>query len=655
VNEVEQILADAAAEEAVPALRRLQVVEGLADQIAAAAAGPMAPLLADALCDAYEADPDGDALHHVEAFASALSRQPSYLALRESTDRIFAALPPPVTAVRALHDALVPDVPPQEPHVRILRLEVALRAAISGAVSRYGVLAQMTAPPPQEPDEYTAGLARLIGIALDLLATGADRPDLISALSVLKDLGYPDAVFELAMTELREALITEDEQSARSTIRQARDTFQDASQLEESRDDASAYASACNAVIAFTESDSAVLHAAAEAARKTAITRSLLMHRIHQPPWMLPRRSAEIAWLALAWRLEAAAVELEGNEFLNTWEAIDALIAVYRQDRARSPFSLETGSLLRPGVENRLAQRVSMMRQIQRAIDLDAQRPEPQLPPEAVELLQAARNARSRESRASRRTQNPADPKEPLHLPYLETLLDGDFATLGSVDTEKLHLLERAAESLTWSGVADRPDLVHPLLSDMESELLAALGANPASSTSAGENFALLLSITLRFLLMAADAPSEYMKQLKDLESVPLEAELQKEYASFLKASPLSGRVGVELRDVAGGRADVYVTFDGVQRFIVEIKRELSDNSRAAIEASYLTQAIEYQITNVPLSMLMVLDLTDHKHGTRHLSDTAWVVHRDAAPGETMRSTVIAVVAGNRPFPSSMK
>jgi hypothetical protein len=139
---------------------------------------------------------------------------------------------------------------------------------------------------------------------------------------------------------------------------------------------------------------------------------------------------------------------------------------------------------------------------------------------------------------------------------------------------------------------------------------------------------------------------------LKPGESFPLEAELQKHYATFLRSSPLSGRIGVELRDVAGGRADVYVTYAGAQRFAIEIKRELDDASRVGIETAYLAQTVEYQVTNVPLSMLLVLDLTDHSHGIRHLSDTAWVVHSDNPGQETRRS---AVVAGIRPFPSSMK
>lgn len=659
MNQVEHILSDAAASNTVADLRSLDSDGRLREQIPTVAAGPMAPLLATVLRDALEADPHSVTIEYFEAFASALSEQDSYLALRESTDQIFAVSPPPVTVIRAMHNALISsDAGNQRPSMRILRLEVALRAAIARAVPRYSVLAQLTAPLPSDADEYVSGLAKLIGVALDLLATASDRADLIAALSALKDLGSAGAAFEMAMVELREALTSEDQESALSTIRRARDMFQAASQLEESRDDASAYAVACSAVVAFIESDSTMLRAAAGSARKTATTRALLMHRMHQRTWLLPRRSAEIAWLALAWRLEVAADELEAKEFLDTWEAIDALLAVYRHDRARSPFGLDTGNLVRPAVENRLAQRVSMMSQLQRAVDLDALRSEPQLPPEAAELLQAAKRARPRSSRSARRSENSVDPKEPANLPYLDTLLDGDLNLLlegSEIDAKKLERLELAAESLTWNGVADRPDLVHPVLEGLENTLFAALGENPVFVTSAGTNFALLVSVTLRFMLMAADAPAPYMRLLKPAESIPLEAELQKHYAAFLRGSPLSGRIGVELRDVAGGRADVYVTFDGAQRFVIEIKRELDDNSRVGIQAAYLAQAIEYQVTNIPLSMLLVLDLTNHSHGIRHLSDTAWVVHHDNPGDKTRRSAVIAVVAGNRPFPSSMK
>jgi hypothetical protein len=346
------------------------------------------------------------------------------------------------------------------------------------------------------------------------------------------------------MVELRRALTTEDEESAQSTIRLARDRFLAASQFEENRDDASAYAAACSAVVAFIESDSTALRVAAESARKTANARALLMHRMHQRVWLLPRRSAEIAWLALAWRLEAAADELDAEEFLDTWEAIDALLAVYRHDRARSPSGLDSGKLVRPAVENRLARRVSMMRQLQRIVDLDVQRPEPQLPPEAAELLRAAKRARARSPHSAIRTRSTTDPKEPPYLPYLDTLLDGDLGTLlecDEINADKLVRLEKAAESLTWNGVADRPDLVHPVLEVLENKLFAALSENPAFGTAAGQNFALLVTVSLRFLLMAADTPAQYMRALRAGESLPLEAELQKDYATFMRAKSTIG------------------------------------------------------------------------------------------------------------------
>ena len=147
MNQVEQILSDAAASNTVADLRSLDSGGRLREQIPTVAAGPMAPFLATVLRDALEADPHSVTIEYFEAFASALSEQDSYLALRESTDQIFAVSPPPVTVIRAMHNALISaEVGNQCPSMRILRLEVALRAAIAGAVPRYSVLAQLTAP-----------------------------------------------------------------------------------------------------------------------------------------------------------------------------------------------------------------------------------------------------------------------------------------------------------------------------------------------------------------------------------------------------------------------------------------------------------------------------------------------------------------------------
>ena len=110
----------------------------------------------------------------------------------------------------------------------------------------------------------------------------------------------------------------------------------------------------------------------------------------------------------------------------------------------------------------------------------------------------------------------------------------------------------------------------------------------------------------------------------------------------------------MEHSNIAGGRADVITTFDGAQRYVTEVKRELADASRDKLEAAYLSQALEYQSTSQPLGQLLVLDLTDHSAGTPHIGDSVWVTHRKDADGRITSSAIVAVVRGNRPTPSAM-
>jgi hypothetical protein len=656
MNELEQALVNAAVAGRNLTVSDLSADDDLQAAVAETAAGPLAPELAASFRQALDGGETGfDPL--LEAFVHGLGQQRSYLALREATDELLAAEDLSGSMARALHDAMIPlgYLAEQSPRLAALGLEVALRVSIIGAAPRFAVLAQLIDTSGSHHPAYTDRLAAMIGTALDLLAAPSDRADLVAALQVLAESEADDARFELAVLDLRDALIAADQATAQTAIRLARAKFRAVSDRDEGRDDATAYAAACEAVIAFNERDLGALRMAAEAARQTANRRALLLLRTHQRTWKAPRRAAEIAWLSLAWRLETAAIELQAEEFLDTSEAINALVSIYRHDRARSPCGPDTAMLVHPAVENQVASRQAMVRQLQRAIDIDVLRDDPQLPPEAAQLLQAVRRARPRSVRVSGQD---ADPTEPPYLPHLSTLLDGDLEAIapnGGLTGEQLRRLDRAAASLTWNGLTEVDDLSHPVLDEIEQTVFAALEDNQSFLTSAGQNFKLLVRISLRFLLMVADEPAPYMKELKAGDDAPLEAEFQRQYSQALKISPLAGRVGIELHDVAGGRADVYVSFNEAQRFIIEIKREQADASRQSVETSYLTQALEYQRTNVPLGILLVLDLTSHIHGLPHLKDTIWVVHRDPASSGTRQSAVVGVVAGNRPVPSAMK
>ena len=66
MNQVEQVLSDAAASDTVPDLQSLDRGGRLREQIQTVAAGPMAPLLATALREAFEADPGSASIEYLE-------------------------------------------------------------------------------------------------------------------------------------------------------------------------------------------------------------------------------------------------------------------------------------------------------------------------------------------------------------------------------------------------------------------------------------------------------------------------------------------------------------------------------------------------------------------------------------------------------------
>src|SRR4051794_28736580 len=108
----------------------------------------------------------------------------------------------------------------------------------------------------------------------------------------------------------------------------------------------------------------------------------------------------------------------------------------------------------------------------------------------------------------------------------------------------------------------------------------------------------------------------------------------------------------MEARHVATGRVDIQANF-GTVRFYIEVKCEERDASDAALEKSYLTQAADYAGTNPTLGQLVVLDLTKHPDGVRHLRESAWVASHRPTGSSIDRYVAVGVVIGNRDTPRS--
>jgi hypothetical protein len=272
-----------------------------------------------------------------------------------------------------------------------------------------------------------------------------------------------------------------------------------------------------------------------------------------------------------------------------------------------------------------------------------------QLPPEAGLLLAAAQRTAAREPSAG------PDTEEPARGTYLSQLLPPEAVRdLHQRHPEAIDALEDVAGRLAMTHLTGT-SLDHAIAGPLRERLFAELEANPAFAGQARVEFGQLVTATVSFIVYVADSKRPWTRPIGELDSVPLEADLQQDLYYFLCLVPaFAGRVVWEPRNVATGRGDLSVLFDAGRRYFVETKREMSDASRENLNESYGAQAAEYQGTSVPLSELVVLDLTDHSGGTRHLGDSAWVHHRSIDGQETLRSVVVGVVTGNRKPPSSL-
>lgn len=632
-------------------LESLGSVAEVAAEASELAADPLAPHVAHAFC-AQLRDGLWTAEHTAALlrFAAGLAYQRSYLALRETADILLQDERALSLAAATLHDALLPERADiaSTPVLAGLQLDIALEVAARSTIAPYRLLALLTGPVQDYPEDFDDALARALGVAGDLWTAPAERSRFASTLAELAERGSDEAAYEVAVEQLRDALTETSKEELVGKIRDARDRFAALTRQLELRDDAAAFEQACTALIAFDEVDKAGLSAAAQAARSIADRRALLACGMHSRHQVTARHGAQLAWISLAWQLETAAIEIEEDAFLDTWVAVDAIATVYEADRQFTNLQTIT-SIIRPRLVNEIARRQAMAHQLERAVRIDKERQQPELPPEIYDLLDLVHRGRATPRESSDSSQEPSP-----RAWYLEALLGTASAELDGLALDRRTRLEEAARQ-TFVGVFAGDGPRNELIDHLSAGLVASLSENPAFTGMAKANFCLIVVNTVRFLVYVGDNAQPYTAPIPRGGAAPLESEIQDHFHEFLSASNLAGRIGKEHSNIAGGRADVIATFDGARRYVTEVKRELNNASRQSIESAYLAQTSEYQSTNEPLGQLLVLDLTNHTGGTPHINDSIWVTHRRDPRGRITNSAVVAIVRGNRPTPSAMR
>jgi hypothetical protein len=661
---VEAALVEAEQAGTVALLNDLGSFEDVSKEVLELAVSPLAPLAAEALGVAAGSAPNvwGDA---VGEFAGRLGMQHNLLALVDALDNLLDSPHAAKHAAIRLHGALLEghsDAVRAAPLLAAVRLEGALRVALTGAVAPYRVLDRLASPDRDDPDEYLETLPRLIGIALDAWDTEISlTAPLVVALEVLSghEGAAAGATYELACRQMRAALRQSDPAAAARTLGMAVEGFNETTALDESRDDAAAYAAVCSGVAAFGLGDASRLLAVTSSLDDVLRRRVAWHHKMHEPTWRRPLLDAEVEWLGLVVDLRDAMERLREHSWLESAAAVGQLARVYAAERSTMP-APGLASVVRPTIVNALMENATLLDQLARSVVADRQRYRPALPESAGALLAAIEERRAQAPQWRSATENDTDQEADPGLdarvdkwaPRLRQLGDDIARAIAKrVDDDRLAEIAEIVASATSFGV-----MHHPTLASMRANIIRDLSENPRFDEQTRPAVIALLDTTLTFLLNRYDRGGpvwpghpDICRPLRAGESAPLEEDLQLEFHIWAATSrAFAGRADIEQRNVARGRVDVVVRVGDIQ-LVTEVKRELVNASHTALERQYVAQAAAYSGSNVPFSQLLVLDLTSHSAGVPPLVDLAWVVQRRANMEASPQHVVAAVVVGEPP------
>jgi hypothetical protein len=169
------------------------------------------------------------------------------------------------------------------------------------------------------------------------------------------------------------------------------------------------------------------------------------------------------------------------------------------------------------------------------------------------------------------------------------------------------------------------------------------------------QHFQNVLLLVLRFLESRQNAsPSTLGGRAKYLFDGPgvLENQLGADLADYITGGPGGHYMKAEVREIGGGRVDVLISVEGLE-FVIELKREQSDSSRAALD-HYVPQTVAYQSTRPRLGVLMVLDLTARTGPDPHFRHNVWTTLFEVSNEDSPRGIVVLRVPGNRQRPSAL-
>lgn len=611
-----------------------------------AVTSPLIPDVAEAIVTAYAVLDEDDQQKAVRLVCDAAGALTSGLALRLLTDVVVPAAGA-LGATDSLKVALRQRVDDRTDEPRSTLAAIALNALCQLSLLEDGARfllfdALGTIGTDPEHEMFATAASWVAGVTFDRWREPA-------ASKCLERLttgeGEADASFWLGQALLVCALELDDTDSVRTAMRGTLEHFDRAAAMGEDRPDAILY----GATIRFiTDYSVGTDHARLAEHLDTATTacHHYLIDGIglpDLPEWMRPRYDAEARWVELLKRLHAATEAEDRDAWFGAPQLIDGLadayIAAHTLTPTRSYLSPDAGPT---GVVDTLIPRIAspFLDDIVPLAYLDQWLGQTGHPDAAV-FRQAVT---TRVAEGANRGKAPAAGDYPAVIKHLGSIPDG-------VDHEFVAQVEHVLEDVDADKIARTERVVTELLATLH----GGLAECPDFTGDVRACFTIVVDEVIRFLHMRMNVQrksvGDRFAYLYDPDAH--ERLLGADLRDFIYGN-VAGVLHCEVQEMAGGRTDLIVQFDGF-KITIELKRETSDVTPAGLAAHYLPQLASYESTDVTLGMLVVLDLTDKPTGAANIRDNAWVAKLGGPnPGDRERFAVVVRVPGNRKAPSSL-
>lgn len=493
-----------------------------------------------------------------------------------------------------------------------------------------------------EADDATEPLVRALGAACSMW----EDPELFDALTALATHDYldSDAAMELGFQRIASAAACTDRDAAHGSLRDAVRWF-DSACLDDARLDASAFR-AVVAGVAEQVSGHPVPDDRYDAIAD-AVYEYLDGYRSVQRSWRGARAGTTSAWLDLLTQLRVA----ETDRWFDTGATLRALAHAFAAEQTMllvvNPGMTEPASqvgvreLVWPPIEELARGNASVIAHMQRWLATSAE-PPGSATRAAVEALLARLEESPPKKAGSESLRLPDAIRESLHL------TDEAFSELecaAASEPSLVPVLEQIALQIPSLNIAE-DDLLSNLLERCEELAEGGLGGYRTELT-------VLLTDVIRYTaahINISQSPSRLPPWMARSQPWPEEHELADDLNTALT---MSGRDSVvELPNVAGGRVDIAVRFDGRCTHYIEVKTVDQDRSDDDLVGDFGTQAVQYAATNVPVAILVVADYVS-RQTRRDLTGAFHVTSMKLDPASRQHALITVRLQANVAPPSA--